>query len=235
MAGDDLKRAVGYAAVDEFVRSGMKIGMGTGSTAVWAIRRIGEKLASGDLESIVGVATSSQAELECQEHGIPLRSLNDPEIGGALDLTIDGADEIDRSGRLTKGGGGALLVEKIVAYASARMVVVADTKKVVDQLGLSFPVPLEVLPLARVPVITALGQLGGTAVVRAAQRKMGAVISDNGNLIVDVRFSESFDPRAMETDLSTIPGVLGNGLFTRIDPIILLATESGRVERMAIG
>ncbi|MFW6293751.1 MAG: ribose-5-phosphate isomerase RpiA [Spirochaetota bacterium] len=235
MAHDEGKRAAGFAAIHRYVQSGMKVGMGTGSTAVWAIRRIGEKLADGELTGIIGVATSSQAELECHALGIPLRSMNDPEIDGRLDLTIDGADEIDPERRLVKGGGGALLIEKIVAYASDRFVVVADRSKLVEHLGLAFAVPLEVLPLARVPVLNALREtpalreLGAEPTVRLAERKMGAVITDNGNILVDVRFREPMDPVAMEVVLSRIPGVLANGLFTRVVPTVLVGEPDGAV------
>ena len=220
------KKAAGHAAAAR-VTSGMKVGMGTGSTAVWAIRRIGERLAAGDLHDVIGVATSSQSEMECQKVGIPLRTMNDPEVGGRLDVTIDGADEIDPDLNLTKGGGGALLIEKIVAYASDAMIVVADESKLVRNLGLAFPVPLEVLPLARVPVMRALVAIGGQPEVRMAERKMGAVITDNGNIVVDVRFPESIDPVEMERRLAGIPGVLGNGLFTQIKPTVIVGSDDG--------
>ena len=113
MSSLEGKKAAGYAAA-ALVKSGMKVGMGTGSTAVWAIRGIGDRLASGEITDITVVATSSQSEMECQNLGIPLRAMNDPEIGGWLDVTIDGADEVDPSHNLVKGGGGALLIEKIV-------------------------------------------------------------------------------------------------------------------------
>jgi ribose 5-phosphate isomerase A len=229
MSNDETKRAAGYAAADRYVSSNMKVGMGTGSTAVWAIRRIGERLADGSIDNVVGVATSSQAELECHEVGIPLRSMNDPQICGRLDLVIDGADEVDPERRLVKGGGGALLVEKIVAYNSDRVVIVADESKLVEHLGVDFPVPIEVLPFARVSVLEALRGLGGEPAVRVAERKMGAVITDNGNLVVDVGFSEPIDPVAMEAELGMIPGVLGNGLFTRIDPIVIVGRDDGSV------
>ncbi len=238
MANDEGKRAAGFAAVDRFVKSGMKVGMGTGSTAVWAIRRIGQRIADGELTGVIGVATSSQAELECHALGIPLRSMNDPEIDGRLDLTIDGADEVDSERRLVKGGGGALLIEKIVAYASQRVVVVVDRSKLVDHLGLAFAVPLEVLSLARVPVlaalreINALREIGAEPAVRLAERKMGAVITDNGNILVDVRFGEPMDPAAMEDELSRIPGVLGNGLFTRVVPTVLVGEADGSVTEL---
>ncbi len=226
----DAKRAVGRAAVDRYVQSGMKIGMGTGSTAVWAIRRIGELLQTGELTGIVGVPTSSQSELECQSLGIPLRTMNDPEIAGSLDLTFDGADEIDPQLNLVKGGGAALLVEKIVAYASGRVVIVADSGKLVENLGIRFPVPLEVLSQARVPVLRALERLGGRPEVREAERKMGAVITDNGNIVVDVYFTDPFVPSEMERDLSAIPGVLGNGIFSRTRPDVLIGRPDGTVE-----
>ncbi len=226
------KETVGREAARSHVRSGMKVGMGTGSTAIWAIREVGALLASGALTTITAVATSTQSELECQRLGIPLRAMNDPEIGGRLDLTIDGADEIDPAFNLVKGGGGALLIEKIVAYASDTFVVVAEPRKLVERLGDSFAVPLEVLPLARVPVMRALQTLGGEPVVREAARKMGAVITDNGNIIVDVRFPAPFDPPAMDAALASIPGVLCNGLFTKTHPIVLVAREDGTVETL---
>ncbi len=231
MDKERMKEAAGHAAADALVRSGMKLGLGTGSTAIHAVRRVGRMLQEGTLRDILAVATSSQTEMECQKLGIPLRSLNDPEIGGTLDLTIDGADEADRVLFLTKGGGGALLIEKVVAYASAAFAVVTDESKLVEHLGLSFPIPLEVLPLARVTVMRRLSALGAEPEVRMAVKKMGAVITDNGNIIVDVRFPGPFDPVAMERDLSLIPGVLGNGLFTRCRPELFVAKSDGTIDR----
>ena len=228
MSNTDGKRTAGYAA-GTLVESGMKVGMGTGSTAVWAIRAVGERLAAGEIHDIVAVATSSQSEMECQKQDIPLRCMNDPEINGELDLTIDGADEVDSAKNLTKGGGGALLLEKIVAYSSTRMVVVVDESKLVQDLGLRFPIPLEVLPLARVPVMAMLEKLGGKPEVRVAERKMGAVVTDNGNIIVDVRFLQPIDPVKMETELGRIPGVLGNGLFTAISPQVIVGKSNGSI------
>ncbi|MDR1316518.1 MAG: ribose-5-phosphate isomerase RpiA [Spirochaetales bacterium] len=232
MDANEIKKQVGYAAVDEFITSGMKIGLGTGSTAVWAVRRLGELLKAGKLHGVLAVATSSQTEMECQNLGIPLKSLNDPEIGGSLDFAVDGADEVDEELNLTKGGGGALLIEKIVAYSAKKFVVVVDSSKLVKNLGLGFPVPVEVLREARVSAARACDALGARAEVRMAVKKMGAVITDNGNILLDLKFAKAFDPRGMETELSRVPGVLGNGIFSRNVSEVLAAHSDGRIERL---
>ena len=228
----EMKKQVGYAAVDEFVTSGMKVGLGTGSTAVWVVRRLGELLEAGKLKGILAVATSSQTEIECQAAGIPLRSLNDPDIAGSLDLAIDGADEVDEELNLTKGGGGALLIEKIVAYSAKTFIVVVDSSKLVKDLGLGFPVPTEVLREARLPAAKACADLGAEALLRMAVKKMGPVITDNGNILLDLKFAQPFHPRDMETALSLIPGVLGNGIFSRNVTEVLVGHPSGRIQRL---
>ncbi len=232
MDAQEIKKQVGYAAVDEFVKSGMKIGLGTGSTAVWAVKRLGELLKSGKVTDILAVATSSQTEMECQKAGVPLRSMNDPEIGGVLDFAVDGADEVDENLCLTKGGGGALLIEKIVAYAAKKFVVVVDSTKMVKNLGLSFPIPTEVLREARVPAARAFEALGAAPDVRMAVKKMGAVITDNGNILLDLKFRKAFDPRKMEEALSLIPGVLGNGIFSRCSPEVMVGNPDGSIRRL---
>ena len=228
------KELVGRGAVSRFLSSGMKVGFGTGSTAVWAIREIGAQLASGRHTNIIGVATSFQAELECHALGIPLHQMNSPEIDGSLDITFDGADEvlIDSAGRakaLIKGGGAALLIEKVVAYNSGSLVVVATRSKLVDSIGTQFPVPVEVIPFARVPVERALRSLGADPVLREAQRKMGPVVTDNGNLIYDVRFHTPVDPDRMEAQLSTIPGVVGNGIFAQKPATVVTTDDDGDI------
>ena len=181
MNTERIKEQVGSQAVDDFIKSGMKVGLGTGSTAVWAVRRLGELLSKGTLKDILAVPTSSQRIMECQNLGIPLRSMYDPEIAGELDLTIDGADEVDSSLFCTKGGGGALLIEKIVAYCSKQFIIVVDENKIVTNLGLKFPVPVEVVREARVPATKAMEQREAHVEVRMALKKMGPVITDNGN------------------------------------------------------
>lgn len=205
---------VGKAAVETLVKSGMKLGLGTGSTAIPAIRFIGALMAKGVLRDILAVPTSFQTTIECEKWGIPLFTLNSREIGGALDLTIDGADEADPGNRLIKGGGGALLLEKIVAYSSASYAVVIDESKLVDNLALKFPVPVEVVPDARVPVTKALEALGAEVTLREAVRKAGPVVTDRGNVLLDLRFKSPVDPVFLEAEFNRIPGVVENGFFT---------------------
>ena len=232
MDGEEVKKLVGRTAAEKYARSGMKIGMGTGSTAVWAIRRIGELLQEGKLADIVGVPTSSQSELECERAGIPIRTMNDRQIDGALNLTIDGADEVEPSKAVTKGGGGALLIEKVCAYNSEHVVIVVGEDKLTDRLGWSFPIPLEVIPAARIPVTRFLERHGFEVLLREAQRKMGAVITDNGNILLDVRTSERRRAEDLEAFLSAIPGVAENGVFSRFDPVVLVGRADGSVETL---
>jgi ribose 5-phosphate isomerase A len=226
------KQAVGERAAEQFVESGMRVGLGTGSTAVHFIRRVGSLLAEGRLSDIKAVATSSQSVLEAREWGIPVYALDDPAIDGVLDITVDGADEVDPDRNLTKGGGGALLIEKIVAYASHRVVIVCDERKLVDHLGLTFPIAVEVVTEARLTASRALERLGGRPQLRLAQRKMGAVITDGGNMLLDVTFERPFDAPQMEIDINTIPGVVDNGLFTRCNPHVLAVRENGEFIEM---
>jgi len=226
-SADDLKRAVGKAAVDRYVVDGMRLGLGTGSTAIWAVRRTAERFAAGELPRLRVVATSLQTDLEARSLGLPVVTLNDAGMAEGLDLTIDGADEVDARGNLIKGGGGALLMEKVVAYASKRFVVVVDRGKLSERLCTIFPVPIEVVPAALVPVRRALQALGAEVELRMAVRKAGPVVTDLGNLLVDARFREMTDPPALEAALDAIPGVLGNGLFTRRRPEVLAAGPGG--------
>ena len=226
----EMKEAAGREAVDVLVASGMKLGLGTGSTAFPAVRRIGALLCEGKLKDILAVSTSFQTSIECEKWGIPLYSLNSKEIGGKLDLTIDGADEVDPKNRLIKGGGGALLLEKIVAYASASFAVVVDESKIVQHLGIKFPVPVEVVPEARVSVTLALEKLGAAVTLREAVRKVGPVITDRGNMLLDILFKETVDPAALEAELNRIPGVMENGFFTGPSELTYLAGKPWKPE-----
>jgi len=231
-----VKEIAGRAAVDAFVKSGMKLGLGTGSTAITAVRYIGALLAEGKLSGILAVPTSFQTSIECEKLGIPLFSLNSREISAKLDLTIDGADEVDSENRLIKGGGGALLTEKIAAYASASYAIVVDESKIVENLGVKFPVPVEVVSEARISVTLALEKLGAEVNLRQALRKAGPVITDHGNLLLDIRFAKAPDPVLMEREINLIPGVVENGFFTgpsdrTLRPVVFIARADGTVEK----
>jgi len=237
-----MKEVAGKAAVDNTVKSGMKLGVGTGSTAIHAVRRVGELLAQGALRDICAFATSFQTEIECEKLNIPYFSLNSKELSSGLDLTIDGADEVDPQNCLIKGGGGALLIEKIAAYASREYVIVVDESKLTEQLGTGFPIPIEVIPAARVQVTRVLEKIGANVILREAIRKAGPVITEHGNIILDVLFglpglqgkpssqSKRFDPSLMETELNQIPGVVENGLFCVKKPTVCIARSDGTVE-----
>jgi ribose 5-phosphate isomerase A len=226
-----MKEAAGKAAVDDMVKNGMKLGLGTGSTAIHAVRRVGELLARGVLRDICAFATSFQAEIECEKLRIPFFTLNSRELSSGLDLTIDGADEVDPQNRLIKGGGGAHLIEKIAAYASAQYAITVDESKLTERLGSGFPVPVEVVPEARAQAAKALEKLGADVILREAVRKAGPVITEHGNLILDIRFNSAVDPSLMETEINNIPGVVENGFFTRKQPVVFIARSNGTVEK----
>ena len=226
-----MKEAAGKAAVDQMVKSGMKLGLGTGSTAIHSVRRVGELLSNGSLRDIYAFATSFQTEIECEKLGIPFFTLNSRELSSGLDLTIDGADEVDPQNRLIKGGGGAHLIEKLAAYASAEYAIIVDESKITERLGGGFPVPVEVIPEARVQVTKTLEKMGANVMIREAVRKAGPVITEHGNLILDIRFSSPIDPSSMETEINNIPGVVENGFFTRKPPVVFIARSNGTVEK----
>jgi ribose 5-phosphate isomerase A len=226
----EVKKALGTQAVDRFVRDGMRVGLGTGSTAIWATRRLGARLAEGTLRGVRTVVTSMQTELEARALGVPVLTLNDASLDCTLDLTIDGADEIDPAYNLIKGGGGALLKEKIIAYASRRLLIIADDSKLSPWLGAHFAIPIEIVSDAVAPITRKLQAMGAEVVLRMAVRKAGPVVTDLGNLLLDVKFAEAFDPRKMEDELKLIPGVLEDGVFSKIVPELLVADAHGNVE-----
>jgi ribose 5-phosphate isomerase A len=202
----------------------MVVGLGSGSTVVHAIQSIGEKLRAGKIAEVLGVPTSHQTEMEAIEVGIPLTTLSEhPE----LDLGLDGADQISGCLDAIKGGGGALLREKVVALASQLYILVADERKLTDMLGIGQSLPVEVLPFALGPVLRGIEGLGGKAIVRAGSGKLGPVVTDNGNFIVDADFGMISRPRELDAELMSIPGILETGLFLGIADLAYVGTEMG--------
>jgi len=222
---DRMKEAVAQAAVEQ-IRDGMVLGLGSGSTAALMIRALGARLQRGELRDIVGVTTSFQGEVLAAELGIPLRSLNAVD---RIDLAIDGADEVDPSFQLIKGGGACHVQEKLVARRADRFVVVVDASKLVDRLNLGFLLPVEVLPGAWRQVQGQLAEMGGAAELRMAVRKAGPVVTDQGNLVLDVRFEGGIaDPASLEKEINNLPGVLENGLFVNLtDQVLVGEIEAG--------
>jgi len=216
------------AAALEYVEDGMRLGIGTGSTAEEFVRLLAEKVASGF--RIEGVPTSERTARLCLELGVPLKSLDElPE----LDLTIDGADEGDGRLRLIKGGGGALLREKIVASTSKRMIVIADESKVVEVLG-AFKLPIEVNPFGQVATRIAIekvaSRLGLSGEIAVRQSHDGAFKTDGGHLILDASFGRIPDADALAGELNAIPGVVEHGLFIDIASLAIIAgPEQARI------
>ncbi len=218
---EELKRQAAEQAVG-YIQSGMVVGLGTGSTAVFAVRRIGELLAAGRLQRIVGIPTAEVTAREAERAGVPLGTLDDHP---SVDVTIDGADEIDPQLNLIKGLGGALLREKIVAAASRRLIIIADDSKRVEQLGTRAPVPVEVVVFARRPVAGYLASLGARVVER---RKDGErFITDEGNLILDCHFPGLPNPSEMAQLIRAQPGVVEHGLFLGMATEAIIAGERG--------
>ena len=217
---DDITAAKRYAgrSAAEAVADGTVVGLGTGSTAAHAIRRVGERVDAGlDVE---GIPTSFQARELVREATIPLTSLD----VATPDIAIDGADQV-ADGQLIKGGGAAHAREKVVDTAADRLLVVIDPRKEADVLD--EPVPVEVLPSARSPVADAVEERGGDPDLRAARRKDGPVVTDNGNLVLDCAFGPIENPEGLAGSLASIPGVVAHGLFVNVADEIHAGTADG--------
>ena len=213
-----MKQEVGRAAAQK-VQSNTIVGLGTGSTTAYAIQFLGERLQRGEIENIAGIPTSFQADILARQYGIPVTSLD---VVDRIDIAIDGADEVDPHKNLIKGGGAAHTREKLVDGQADCFVVVVDSSKLVEQLGSTFPLPVEVMPVARVPVMRALEKLGGKPELRMGIKKDGPVVTDQGNFIVDVKFDKIDNPVELEKVINNIPGVLDNGLFVGLANVILV-------------
>ena len=213
-----MKQEVGKAAASR-VQSDSIIGLGTGSTTAYAIEYLGKRLKAGEIKNIVGIPTSFQAEVLAKKYGIPLSTLDAID---RIDVAIDGADEVDPNKNLIKGGGAAHTREKVVDSLAEIFIVVVDSGKLVDKLGSTFLLPVEVIPMAVTPVMRSLEKLGGKPEVRMGIKKAGPVITDQGNWVIDVKFDRIDDPAYLEKTINNLPGVLENGLFVGVADVILV-------------
>jgi len=225
MTPDDLKRTAAAQAL-ELIKPGMRLGLGTGSTARYLVELLGGRVRGG--LDIIAVPTSEATRADAERAGIPLTTLEETP---QLDLTIDGADEIAPDLSVLKGGGGALLREKIVAAASARLVIIADDTKWVDMLG-RFPLPIEVVPFGVAPTQRALEQVlaeaGCSGSVRLRHTREGhAFVTDGGHLILDMALGRIPEPRALAARLSEVPGVVEHGLFIGLVRMAIIAGAEG--------
>ena len=219
---ESLKRDAAEAAIEAEVRSGMALGLGTGSTAHWLLEGLAARLGDGRLDDLMGVPTSEHTAARCRELGIPVTGLGQRP---ALDLAIDGADEIAPGLSLIKGLGGAHLREKVVACAAARFVVVADSSKLVSSLGDKAPLPVEVVTFAEPVCRRLLGEAGWQPELRL--RDGAPWVTDEGNHILDCRRADWSDPQALAADLAAIPGVVAHGLFLGIASAAYVAGVDG--------
>jgi ribose 5-phosphate isomerase A len=221
---NDLEKQAAARASLKFVQDGHVVGLGTGSTAAYAIQFLGEKVKAG--LKIRGVPTSIHAQQLAQACGIPLTTLDEVE---RIDVDIDGADEFDSQLRLIKGGGGALLREKIVASAARKFVVIADSSKQVAVLG-KFPLPVEVIPFAQKVLARRIAALGASVSLRIAEGQ--PYKTDEGHHILDCHFRAIPDPSALARSLSDMPGVVEHGLFIGMANLVLIG-KAGGVEELS--
>ena len=218
-----MKQIVADAATKQ-IESDMILGLGSGSTAALMIRSLSDEIRSGKLKNIRGVATSFQSEVLALQLDIPLIDLASV---SQIDLAIDGADEVDPGFQLIKGGGACHVREKLVASKANQLLIVVDETKLVQNLNQSFPLPVEVLPNAWKQVQDIISEMNGTSTLRMATKKAGPVVTDQGNLILDVFFNDGINnPKETERTINNIPGVLENGLFVDLTDKVLV----GKIE-----
>lgn len=232
---DELKKLVGYKAVDDNVRSGMTVGLGTGSTAYFAVERVGQKLKSGELQNVVCIPTSERTRMHAEQLGIPLSTLKEHSI---LDVAIDGADDVDTNLNLVKGGGGALLREKMVEVVSKRFVCIVDESKLSKGLGPRFPLPVEITPFCHEHTMRVIENLPSVKGCRAVLRTgnvannkcegTNIAVTDNGNYIVDLYFDKPIrDVQAAAKELKATVGVVEHGVFAGMASVVIVAGKSG--------
>ncbi|MEM3736592.1 MAG: ribose 5-phosphate isomerase A [Candidatus Bathyarchaeia archaeon] len=224
---EEAKRRAAEEAV-KHVRDGYVLGLGTGTTAQYAIREIGRRIREEGIR-VLCVPTSYQAFFLAIQERIPITTLDEHP---RLDLAIDGADQIDESLNLIKGGGAALTREKIVGSVAKEYIIVADETKLVETLGLNHPIPLEILPFARAPVFEELKKFCNTLKLREGVGKAGPVVSDNGNFIVDADCGFIKRPKELEERFKKIPGVIESGLFVGMADMVYVGKKDGSVEKL---
>ena len=218
---EELKKEAAVEAV-KFVRSGMKLGLGTGSTAKYAVEEIGRKLNSGELKDILCIPTSESTRKLAESLGIPLTDFENVE---RIDLTIDGADEVDSKLNLIKGGGGALLREKIVAQASEKEIIIVDETKLSDSLGKNFPLPVEIVPFALHPIKRLLENLGAEVQLRKSEEEI--FVTDEGHWILDAKFESIDNPYQLSSLLNEKAGVVEHGLFLDVVDVLIIGKRKG--------
>lgn len=226
---ENAKQQAAIQSVDNHIKSGQKVGIGSGSTVVYAVEHLAKKFESGEITNIICVPSSFQARQLILEYNLPLAEINEQPH---LDVDIDGADEIDIDLNLIKGGGGCHLQEKIVAAASKHLIIIADFRKDSKKLGEKWKkgIPLEVSPLAYKPVMEKIQSLGGNPTLRLAKSKAGPSVSDNGNFIVDADFGVINNPAELHLKLLNIPGVLETGLFINLAVKAYIGMDDGSVK-----
>ncbi|MHA1273816.1 MAG: ribose 5-phosphate isomerase A [Promethearchaeota archaeon] len=222
------KKNAAIKAVEDNLKADMILGIGSGSTVVYAVKRIAELNKEKDL-NLECIPTSFQAYQLIVENGLTLTSLD---VHPEIDLDIDGADEIDKDLNLIKGGGGCLVQEKIIASCSKRLIIIADFRKKSKNLGENWKkgIPIEVIPIAYVPISKKLEELGGKPILRMAKAKMGPVVTDNGNFILDTDFGVINDPYNLNQKILSIPGVVDTGLFINMTEKAYIGKENGEIE-----
>ena len=223
---EQLKRQAATSAL-EHVQNGMVLGLGTGSTVTHFLDLLGDRLLTGELKDVIGIPTSNRTTGEARQAGIDLIELGD---SSRIDLTVDGADEISPDLDLIKGMGGALLREKMVAQSSDRVLIIADESKSVDRLGTLSPLPIEVVDWGIQGHVQFIVNWGGRASVRMTSNGENFK-SDNGNLMLDCRFSDGIkEPAQLEAELQARAGIVESGLFLKVADVAILGTDSGPIE-----
>lgn len=219
---DAAKKSAALESV-KHIQNNFLVGLGSGSTAAYVIRALGERIQKKGLR-VLGVPTSYQAFMLGVQHGVPLTTLNEHH---KLDLAIDGADQIDSKLNLIKGRGGALLKEKIVASAAKQFVIVADETKLVDQLGTNQTIPVEVFPFSLSKILVEIQKIGGKPVLRKSEAKVGPLVTDNGNFVIDADFGRVDDAKELNMQLKLIPGIIETGLFIDMADVVHVGTPNG--------